>query len=684
MPPGPLASKHPFLLVRPPKLAITAEEDVDASSIAMDDDADEWRVVWLIRKGDGKWSGGGFSGGWRGCAIDLKLAVGDAIVFEVLPGRRDGLLALQMRVFRARDPATIRPTWEALEEMMNDDQDANNAAEERREKVSSTATATATAFEYSAKAIDSRGGKPNARRQSEGERLLLNSGVVALHSSSEEEDEEERPKKKQKRMRAPVAPTQRAKLPSAPSAGAKAGVKAWGPAMIGARVEKEFDGEMYAGEVTSYDPTEDWYKVVYEDGDREEIDVCLRRNNLLVLVRTSGLAAERENAAIITSVATRRTTRATTTLKRYASHATHVRGRLRDVPHPPVRPFPFPLRARAGAAAGAPSPDLQVPHAHPRHVEHRYREVHRHRPELLPRVRQPLLGYRHVHPQRVLRAAGELFKLPRHRLVLRRKRGVLRPGRRAGLQRRVRVDRALRRGKLHHHPGARALRRVRRLYRDHRGNLIRRGLVHRHADFKRRIEIARCAVIHERKLPLRRRQSDRSVDVEVTQVRGLVEVAVVQQRRHPGRAAGAEPVVAAHRGREVSSADREPSTSDVSVAPLAAKHTEIFSTTSTKISFRLPPLALSRAVARTLRCVASRLAVPPGVCVGAAFAAAASFPYSIPAFTTPLKTPYGVEALLTAADALAAAAPAPVVADEAGVEGSLNTCRFSASVDVDC
>ena len=136
MPPGPLASKHPFLLVRPPKLAITAEEDVDASSIAMDDDADEWRVVWLIRKGDGKWSGGGFSGGWRGCAIDLKLAVGDAIVFEVLPGRRDGLLALQMRVFRARDPATIRPTWEALEEMMNDDQDANNAAEERREKVS--------------------------------------------------------------------------------------------------------------------------------------------------------------------------------------------------------------------------------------------------------------------------------------------------------------------------------------------------------------------------------------------------------------------------------------------------------------------------------------------------------------------------------------------------------------------
>jgi len=24
------------------------------------------------------------------------------------------------------------------------------------------------------------------------------------------------------------------------------------------------------------------------------------------------------------------------------------------------------------------------------------------------------------------------------------------------------------------------------------------------------------------------------------------------------------------------------------------------------------------------------------------------------------------------------------VADEAGVEGSLNTCRFSASVDVDC
>ena len=54
--------------------------------------------------------------GWRGCAIDLKLAVGDAVVFEVLPGRRGGRQALQMRIFRARDPHGIRPMSEVLAE----------------------------------------------------------------------------------------------------------------------------------------------------------------------------------------------------------------------------------------------------------------------------------------------------------------------------------------------------------------------------------------------------------------------------------------------------------------------------------------------------------------------------------------------------------------------------------------
>jgi hypothetical protein len=45
--------------------------DGPVPSLALDDQAVEWPIVWLVRKG-----GGGFSGGWRGCAIDLKLAVG--------------------------------------------------------------------------------------------------------------------------------------------------------------------------------------------------------------------------------------------------------------------------------------------------------------------------------------------------------------------------------------------------------------------------------------------------------------------------------------------------------------------------------------------------------------------------------------------------------------------------------
>ena len=39
----------------------------------------------------------------------------------------------------------------------------------------------------------------------------------------------------------------------------------------GGKVEKDFDGEMYAGVVASFDPAVNWYLVEYEDGDKEEL-----------------------------------------------------------------------------------------------------------------------------------------------------------------------------------------------------------------------------------------------------------------------------------------------------------------------------------------------------------------------------------------------------------------------------
>jgi len=36
----------------------------------------------------------------------------------------------------------------------------------------------------------------------------------------------------------------------------------------------EFDGEMlpYDGEITSYDPINKWYHIIYDDGDYEDLD----------------------------------------------------------------------------------------------------------------------------------------------------------------------------------------------------------------------------------------------------------------------------------------------------------------------------------------------------------------------------------------------------------------------------
>ena len=46
-----------------------------------------------------------------------------------------------------------------------------------------------------------------------------------------------------------------------------------GCALVGRTVSKEFEGEMFAGRVKSFDPKVEWYRVVYSDGDKEEMEL---------------------------------------------------------------------------------------------------------------------------------------------------------------------------------------------------------------------------------------------------------------------------------------------------------------------------------------------------------------------------------------------------------------------------
>jgi len=54
---------------------------------------EEWEVMWMNRSKTG--GTGGFSGGWRGFAIDQKLASGDAVVFKKESG-----LVLRVTIYR--------------------------------------------------------------------------------------------------------------------------------------------------------------------------------------------------------------------------------------------------------------------------------------------------------------------------------------------------------------------------------------------------------------------------------------------------------------------------------------------------------------------------------------------------------------------------------------------------------
>ena len=49
----------------------------DTTTVVLQCDGEEWKTVWLVRSANN----GGLSGGWRGFAVDQRLAVGDACVF---------------------------------------------------------------------------------------------------------------------------------------------------------------------------------------------------------------------------------------------------------------------------------------------------------------------------------------------------------------------------------------------------------------------------------------------------------------------------------------------------------------------------------------------------------------------------------------------------------------------------
>lgn len=79
-------------------------------------------------------------------------------------------------------------------------------------------------------------------------------------------------------------------LPAAPSAckvssDTKAHEKAtgFGEWLVGREVVKSFGGQFYTGKVAEFDEEVGWYRVVYEDGDSEDLEWCELEEVLRVL-----------------------------------------------------------------------------------------------------------------------------------------------------------------------------------------------------------------------------------------------------------------------------------------------------------------------------------------------------------------------------------------------------------------
>lgn len=94
--------KHVTFIEKTPISLKLPQGEVDPVDVMYQRDDGTWNCIWLPRK-----TGAGFSGGWRGFAIDLELFPGDVCVFEVdetsKPGGRRSADVLIVHILRAFD-----------------------------------------------------------------------------------------------------------------------------------------------------------------------------------------------------------------------------------------------------------------------------------------------------------------------------------------------------------------------------------------------------------------------------------------------------------------------------------------------------------------------------------------------------------------------------------------------------
>eukprot|EP00854_Cymbomonas_tetramitiformis_P005157 gene5157-6271_t len=109
---------------------------VDSCQILLMCGSEEWEVVWLMPKK-------GMSGGWRGFAVDQRLVVGDALVFQKLEGCRVGV-----RIYRV---AQLGSQAAAADAAFDDAEQATAALFAPTNPVESSEQDTGTAAEMHAK-----------------------------------------------------------------------------------------------------------------------------------------------------------------------------------------------------------------------------------------------------------------------------------------------------------------------------------------------------------------------------------------------------------------------------------------------------------------------------------------------------------------------------------------------------
>jgi hypothetical protein len=72
--------------------------------------------------------------------------------------------------------------------------------------------------------------------------------------------------------------------------------------LIGRKIQKTFRGfgrKLFVGTIKSYDSTEKFYKVIYEDGDEEEYTKTQINKFLIPLGNTNNLRPQRERRQVV-------------------------------------------------------------------------------------------------------------------------------------------------------------------------------------------------------------------------------------------------------------------------------------------------------------------------------------------------------------------------------------------------